>query len=505
MKIVFDTFDNPKTGVVVVAVAEDALDSPAIRFYDDLTQGAVRQAIQDQRFKGKAGQTLQLLRPQGGVQKLILAGIGKASEWNEVKAIKAGGDFQALVAEGATGAVILADDVAGADFSGAAVAAAIGYGALLRSYKFDKYQKNKQKDAAEKPDEQPVKIDQLTVRTPDKAAAIADFARHDAVAKGVFFARDLVSEPANVLYPQSYTDRLQPLKEIGLGVEVLTEKQLEEMGFDLLLSVGKGSARDSQLGILIWRGLQDDSAPVALVGKGITFDTGGISIKPSAGMGEMKWDMAGSAAVVGTMMALASRKARVNAVGVIALAENMPSGTATRPGDVVTSLSGQTVENLNTDAEGRLVLADALWYTEERFKPAAIIDLATLTGAILVALGEEFAGLFANDDKLAEQLAAAAAATGEKLWRMPLADAYNKELDSDIADMKNIGNGRNAGSALGAHFLQRFIRKAPWAHLDIAGMAWAGKAADVTPKGATAWGVRLLDRLIHDHFEQRDA
>jgi leucyl aminopeptidase len=504
MKIAFESFELPKTGVVLVAVAEDTLFSSVVSFYDELTQGALKLAIQDQRFKGKSGQTLVLTRPQGGLQTLVLAGVGKLSEWNEVSAIKAGGGFHSLISEGASEAVIIADELVGTEFTGSLAIASIAYGVLLRSYRFDTYQLKKQREAAEKPEEQPMKIEHLTLRTSDKASTSNAFAQHEAVARGVFFARDLVTEPGNVLYPQSYSDRLHPLKEIGLEVEVLTEEKLAELGFDLLLSVGIGSERESQLAILNWRGLDDVSPPVALVGKGVTFDTGGISIKPSAGMGDMKFDMAGSAAVVGTLIALASRKAKANVVGVIALAENMPSGAATRPGDVVTSLSGQTVENLNTDAEGRLVLADAIWYTEERFQPTAMIDLATLTGAILVALGEEFAGLFANDDKLAEQLTAASAATGEKLWRMPMADAYDKELDSDIADMKNIGNGRNAGSALGAHFLKRFVRKTPWAHLDIAGMAWAGKAADITPKGATAWGVRLLDRLIHDHYEQHD-
>jgi leucyl aminopeptidase len=505
MKIAFDSFDMPKSDVVVVLVAEEALSSPTVEFYNQLTAGAVVQAIADQLFKGKSGQALQLVRPQGGLQSLLLVGIGKASEWNALKAMQTGGDLLAKVAEGAAKVSLLVDDIPGAMISAAEAAGELAYGALLRSYKFEKYFTKKKKTADGAPVEEPIKIDTLNILVRDVASASQIFADCEPVAKGVFFARDLVSEPANVLYPESYAERLKPLKDLGLEIEILTEKQLEAMGFHLMLSVGQGSARDSQLGIMIWRGLGDDTPPLALVGKGITFDTGGISIKPSAGMGEMKWDMAGSAAVVGTMIALASRKARVNAVGVIALAENMPSGTATRPGDVVVSLSGQTVENLNTDAEGRLVLADAVWYTEERFKPAAIIDLATLTGAILVALGDQYAGLFASDDQLAAQLTVAAAATGEKIWRMPLDYAYNKELDSDIADMKNIGAGRNAGAALGAHFIKRFIRTTPWAHLDIAGMAWAAKANDVTPKGATAWGVRLLDQLVRDNFERRDA
>lgn len=501
MQFQFASIDYPQKGVVVVLVPEDTT-AAGVEFYDKLTDGAVRQAMLDQRFKGKAGQSLSLLRAKTGLQRLVLVGIGKAAEWSALKALKAGGEIMAHIAEGASNATIVLDTIDGLGVPASEAVAEIAGGALLRSYKFEKYRTKKTPKDGEVSEDEAIKIDTVIIQGGDPATAEKLFARHEALAKGVFFARDLVSEPANVLHPESYSDRLVPLKELGLDVEVFTEAQLEKMGFHLMLSVGKGSTRESRLGILIWNGAGDDSAPLAFVGKGITFDTGGICIKPSAGMADMKWDMAGSAAVVGTMIALASRKAKVNAVGVVALAENMPSGDATRPGDVVTSLSGQTVENLNTDAEGRLVLADAVWYTEERFKPAALIDLATLTGAILVALGEEYAGLFTSDDTLAEQLAAASKASGEKIWRMPLDDAYNKELDSDIADMKNIGNGRNAGSALGAHFIQRFIRKTPWAHLDIAGMAWAGKAKDVTPKGATAWGVRLLDRLSHDYFEK---
>lgn len=497
MQCIFEKIAYPTKDVIVVLVPEGGA-SVAIDFYNDLSGGVVAKALADQRFKGKSGQAVSLLRPHADLQRLLVVGIGKADAWSALKALKCGGDIVGHVAEGAAHATIILDDLDGLTVAPALLAANLAAGAVLRGYKFEKY-RTKKSPKADDTQEDPIKLEKLTIQSADHAAAKKGFADHEALAKGVFFARDLVSEPANVLHPETYSDRLVPLKEMGLDVEIFTESQLEKMGFHLMLSVGKGSTRETRLGVMVWNGAGDDSAPLAFVGKGITFDTGGICIKPSAGMADMKWDMAGSAAVVGTMIALAARKAKVNAVGVVALAENMPSGEATRPGDVVTSLSGQTVENLNTDAEGRLVLADAVWYTEERFKPAALIDLATLTGAILVALGEEYAGLFASDDALAERLEAASKATGEKIWRMPLDDAYNKELDSDIADMKNIGNGRNAGSALGAHFIQRFIRDVPWAHLDIAGMAWAGKAKDVTPKGATAWGVRLLDQLARGY------
>jgi leucyl aminopeptidase len=335
-----------------------------------------------------------------------------------------------------------------------------------------------------------------------------------ALVESITFVRDIVSEPANVIYPETLAEQARSLAAHGVDVEVLTEAQMRELGMGALLGVGQGSERESQLVVMQWWGAGRPSAPaegedadevheggpLAFVGKGVTFDTGGISIKPSANMEEMKWDMAGSAAVIGLIKALALRSAKVNAIGVVGLVENMPSGTAQRPGDVVKSMSGQTIEVINTDAEGRLVLADAMWYTKRRFRPRFIIDLATLTGAIIIALGHEHAGLFSNDETLAERLLAAGKAAGEPLWRMPLGDAYDKLIKSDIADMKNVGD-RSAGSISAAQFLLRFVGKTPWAHLDIAGTAWAKKDGAVTPKGATGFGVRLLDRLIAEHYE----
>ena len=275
---------------------------------------------------------------------------------------------------------------------------------------------------------------------------------------------------------------------------------MKRLGMGALLGVGQGSERDSQLVVMRWEGAARSKKPIAFVGKGVTFDTGGISLKPGPGMHDMKWDMGGAGTVSGLMMALAGRKAKVNAIGVIGLVENMPDGMAQRPGDIVTSLSGQTIEILNTDAEGRLVLADALWYTQERFKPSLMIDLATLTGAIIISLGHEHAGMFSNDDKMSEQLAKAGRATGEKVWRMPLDDAYDKKINCDAADMKNIG-GRDGGSITAAQFLQRFVNKVPWAHLDIAGVAWSSKDAPTIPRGGTSFGVRLLDRFVSDNHE----
>ncbi|MDP1909464.1 MAG: leucyl aminopeptidase, partial [Hyphomicrobium sp.] len=316
---------------------------------------------------------------------------------------------------------------------------------------------------------------------------------------------DLVNEPANILGPVEFADRVKELESIGLEVEILDEVTLKELGMNTLLSVAQGSVRPARVAIMQWNGAKSKRAkPLAFVGKGVVFDTGGISIKPAAGMEDMKGDMGGAAAVTGLMVALAERKANVNAVGILGIVENMPSGSAIRPGDIVVSLSGQTVENLNTDAEGRLVLADVLWYAQERFKPRLIIDLATLTGAIMIALGKDFAGLFANDDKLAEQLVSASKSTAEKVWRMPLDKSYDKLMDSKNADVKNMG-GRWGGACTAAAFLNRFIKKdVPWAHLDIAGTAMDAPKNEISTSWASGWGVQLLDRFIADNYEKAE-
>lgn len=314
--------------------------------------------------------------------------------------------------------------------------------------------------------------------------------------KGVEMARNLVFEPPNKLFPVEFATRCTALEDLGVDVSILDDDAMAELGMGALLGVGQGSRRDSRLVVMNWRGGADE-APIALVGKGVTFDTGGISLKPAKGMEDMKFDMGGAAAVTGTMMAVASRKVARNVVGVIGLVENMPDGNAQRPGDVVTSMSGKTIEVINTDAEGRLVLADALHYTQTQFKPQAMVDLATLTGAMIVALGKEYAGVFSNSDGLSEQLSKAGSATLEPVWRMPLGKAYHQQLKSHIADMKNIG-GPAGGSITAACFLERFVTDTPWAHLDIAGKAWADKATKTVPKGGTGYGVRLLSRLIDD-------
>jgi leucyl aminopeptidase len=334
-------------------------------------------------------------------------------------------------------------------------------------------------------------------------SAVRSAARaRDAVADGVLMARDLVNEPANVLFPEEFARRTTALRQLGVQVEVLDVPKLRKLGMHALLGVGQGSAHDSRVVVMRWNGGRKGDAPAAFIGKGVCFDTGGISIKPAAGMEDMKGDMAGAACVTGLMHALAARKARVNAVGLIGLVENMPDGKAQRPGDIVTSMSGQTIEIVNTDAEGRLVLGDAIWYAQQRFKPKFMVDLATLTGAIIVAIGHEYAGMFANDDQLAKRLSAAGEETGEFVWRMPLAKEYDKLIDSKFADMKNTG-GRFGGAITAAQFIKRFVDdKTPWAHLDIAGTGFDSRQNEINKSWGSGWGVRLLDRLVADYYEK---
>ncbi len=499
MKITYSKPEFPESGTLVVLVQENRKLGLHAAQADKQTKGGVARGLNASRFKGQGDEHLTLLAPAGiESHRLVLQGLGAPAKLDALTCQAIGGRLTALLnAAGEKEATLLVEAIPGAPLSEAEVAANIAYGARLRSYRFDKYK------TKEKP-EQKLSLKRLAIGTTDPAAAKKLFDPLEKIAEAAMFARDLVSEPANIINPVTLAEQAKSLTEFGVEVKVLGEAEMKKLGMGALLGVGQGSEHESKMVVMHWRGAADPKAkPVAFVGKGVTFDTGGISIKPAAGMEDMKWDMAGSAAVIGAMRALAARKAKVNAVGVVGLVENMPSGTAQRPGDIVTSMSGQTIEVLNTDAEGRLVLADALWYTQENFKPRAIVDLATLTGAILVALGTQHGGLFCNDDTLADHLTAAGKATGELLWRMPLAAAYDKMINSPAADMKNIG-GRNAGSITAAQFLQRFVhRGTPWAHLDIAGMAWSDKDLPTTPKGATAYGVRLLDQLVAANYEDK--
>ncbi|WP_372707779.1 leucyl aminopeptidase [Brevundimonas sp.] len=458
---------------------------------DTATSGALTRAMNASRFNGGSNSTLIVAAPAGvEAATIVLTGAGDPARFDD------------LALEAAAGAAYHAVKLSGASaltfdchHMSAEQAARAAFAARLASYRFLKYR------TTLKPEKTP-SIETIKVVAADPKAAKAAYAKLSAVADAIEFSRDLVSEPANILYPEEFAKRVKALEKLGLEVEILGEKQLEKLGFRTLLAVGMGSVRDSYVAIMKWNGGKKGEQPIAFVGKGVCFDTGGISIKPADGMEDMKWDMGGAAAVAGLMHALAGRKAKVNAIGVLGLVENMPDGAAQRPGDVVMSLSGQSVEVLNTDAEGRLILADCLWYTQETFKPKFMIDLATLTGAMIVALGLEYAGVFSNDDEVANAILAAAPKVGENVWRMPIPAFYERHIDTPIADVKNTGNGRAGGSITAALFLQRFTNGTPWAHIDIAPVAWVKDSRHPTvPDGAVGWGVRTLDRMVADSFE----
>ena len=491
MKITFSEPVLPKSGAIVLGVGQGKKLGPVAKEVDKASGGAISRALGVSSFNGKAKQMLEIVAPAGvPYSRILLAGTG--DKLGEREQSDLGGRILAQLNRSGEKATTVAVDFGGRDQAG--VAAEIAFGALLRNYRFGKYRTKPEENG--KP-----KLESLTLAVKGAAAARRDFAPLEKLADGIRFTRDLVSEPPNELYPATFAKEVRQLAKLGVKVEVLGEAQLAKLGMKALLGVGQGSARESQVVVMQWNGAARSKKPIAFIGKGVTFDTGGISLKPAAGMGDMKWDMGGAGAVAGLMKALAGRKAKANVIGIIGLVENMPDGNAQRPGDVVTSMSGKTIEILNTDAEGRLVLADVLWYCQKRFKPSFMVDLATLTGAIITSLGHEYAGLFSNDETLCKNLIAAGEATGEKVWRMPLAEPYDKMIDSDIADVKNIG-GRDAGSITAAQFLQRFTNDVPWAHLDIAGMAWSSKDADTVPKGGTGYGVRLLDRLVQDFYER---
>ncbi|MFN3959096.1 MAG: leucyl aminopeptidase [Parvularculaceae bacterium] len=495
MKITFSKTAPGAGSALVVPVFEDGEATASHKAVDAASSGALGRAIKAANFGGKKGQTLELVGLAGHEDApVVLIGAGKRGELTALDAEAVGGAGLApLLRTQSKAAAFLLDGFHTEIVAAGEAAARVALGALLRRYRFDKYRTRLEKD--QKP-----ALERLAVNTP-AADARAKFAELEKVAEGVFLTRDLVSEPPNVLYPESFAARCKELEALGVKVTVLGARDMQKLGMNMLLGVGQGSARESKLVAMEWSGGKKGQAPVAFVGKGVCFDTGGISLKPGPGMEDMKWDMGGAGAVTGAMAALAGRKAKANVVGVIGLVENMPDGAAQRPSDIVTSMSGQTVEILNTDAEGRLVLGDAIWWTQEKYKPKAVIDLATLTGAILISLGHEFAGLFANDDKLAEALMAASKASGDPLWRMPLTKAHYDNIKSDVADMKNIGP-REGGSSTAAAFIGKFIKDGQaWAHLDIAGMAWNGKDKPTCPKGASGYGVRLLDEFVRANFE----
>ncbi len=496
-----------KTDTVVVFATDKNKLLPSAAALDKKSGGLISAAVEMRDgFKGRHGDLLSVILPKAtGYKQALVLGLGDAKKLDALAYENAGGKtFMALKSISAMSASVLFDASKEGGLKEADAVAAYASGLRLRDYSFDKYKSANTKDKSGDGIKSSA-IKDITIVNGAGTTASKAYEEYDAIAQGVLFARDLVNEVPNVLYPESYAAILaKELKPLGVQVEIIDDKKMAKLGFGAHLAVGMGSIRPPRVVIMRWNGTskKSGSKPLAFVGKGVTFDTGGISIKPAAGMEEMKMDMGGSAAVVGMIRALAVTKAKVDVVGIVGLAENMPSDRSYRPGDIVKSLSGKTIEVLNTDAEGRLVLADALTYVQQTYKPRMIVDLATLTGAIMVALGFEYAGTFVNDDKLWSQLEKASKATGEKLWRMPLDEAYRNEMKGSVSDLQNLGNqGRYGGACSAAGFLQAFIENdTPWAHIDIAGTAWWKSERATVPKGATGFGVRLLYRLVTDNY-----
>ena len=506
-RIAFASLDSkPKASTVVYFAAEGEGLPPHLKKLDAATGGAISKAIEIAAFKRKRKSVVEILAPHGlSAARLMLVGVGEpktltAHEWMEI-----GGAVRGKLPAKTTEADIMFD---GVDSLNGDAPLSFARGFSLRNYAFKKYKSKggSRGEAEEAEGENDRAPPRLTIFSHSGEQLAGGFQKEQALLEGVYFARDLVNEPANILTPPEFVERLRALETEGLKVEVLDERALKSLGMNAMLAVGQGSAQPSAVVILRWNGVPNADASdgnLVFVGKGVCFDSGGISIKPSQGMEDMKGDMAGAAAVAGVMTAMARRKAPVRAVGIVGLVENMPSATATRPGDIVTSASGQTIEILNTDAEGRLVLADLLWYAQAHLEPKLIITLATLTGAILVALGKEYAGLFSNDDALASKISEAGQDIGEFAWRLPLSKKYNKMINSKLADVKNIG-GRDAGSITAAQFLLRFVKSGiPWAHLDIAGMAMGSPSSDINASWGSGYGVRLLDHFSNKFYEPR--
>jgi leucyl aminopeptidase len=486
MKIAFNANPAETPDTLAIAVKRDA--QADLSRLEGGAQALVRGAAERARFDAEAGTIAEIFVPHGdGVGRVLLLGVGSGDEDDMAKA---GGALAGRYLTAGIEDIVV--DVEPAKATAAAVAR-FAATAAQRAWRFDRYR-------TKLPERQKQTLKAITIAGAPESTEAA-WRDADAVTQGLELTRSLVAEPGNVIYPESFVERCRHLEELGVELTVLNEAEMGELGMGALLGVSQGSAREARILAMRWNGRGAGNPELALVGKGVTFDTGGISLKPGAGMEDMKWDMGGAGAVAGAMKALALRKAKANVVGVVGLVENMPDGLAQRPGDVVTSMSGQTIEVINTDAEGRLVLCDVLTWVQKNYKPGTIVDLATLTGAMIISLGHEHGGMFANDDALADELLAAARASGDALWRFPLSPAYDKLIDSPIADMKNVGP-RGAGSITAAQFLKRYIDDGVrWAHLDIAGVVWADKPGNHHEKGATGFGVRLLDRLVRDRFE----
>jgi leucyl aminopeptidase len=493
VKVGFVPFSAAARGILVVFCDDTLKFGAATARALGAATGVVKRAAATNQFKGKKGSALDILAPEGlKVLRLIVIGTGKLAAVKDYDFFKFGGVAAGKLNAGNEAATIIAELPSGAMTPDQA--AAVAAGTRLRAYKFDRY-KTKKKDG----EDAALRTD-ISLAVGDVAAARKAFAPNDHIVDGVIMARELVNEPPNVLFPIEFARRAAQLRKLGVEVEILDVKAMTKLGMGALLGVAQGSTQPGRTVIMRWNGGKRGERPVAFIGKGVCFDTGGISIKGAASMEDMKGDMGGAACVVGLLHALAARKAKLNVVGAIGLVENMPDGNAQRPGDIVTSMSGQTIEIINTDAEGRLVLADVLWYVAKKFKPKFMVDLATLTGAIMVALGTEYAGMFSNNDELAERLSKVGLETGERVWRMPLGPEYDKQIDSQFADMKNTGT-RNGGSITAAQFLQRFVDDTPWAHLDIAGTAMGAPKTEINQSWGSGYGVRLLERLVAEYYE----
>jgi leucyl aminopeptidase len=496
--ITFTKLAAPTDGTLVLLSTEGNALAPSAR--DAVGADLLERAFRVSSFKSGAMKTIELIAPAGSeLDRIVIAGLGKTADLKPYDWLRLGGTVFAKTGKGNVTVLLDAPDGVSAD-----QAAAFAQGAMLRAYSFDTYKtKKKAEDGEDENGDEPKerKGVNLKIAVADPAAAKKAFAELSGVGEGVLLARELVNEPANILGPVEFAKKASELEKLGVDIEILTEKEMKKLGMGAFLGVAQGAVRPPRIVVMKWNGGKAKDQPIAFIGKGVVFDTGGISIKPSAGMEDMKGDMGGAAAVTGLMHALASRKAKANIVGIIGLVENMPDAMAQRPGDIVTSMSGQTIEVINTDAEGRLILCDMLWYCNDRFKPQFMINLATLTGAILVALGHHHAGLFSNDDALSEQLTQAGELTQEKVWRMPLGREYDKMIDSKFADMKNTG-GRFAGSITAAQFLQRFVKETPWAHLDVAGTAMSSPQNEINRSWGSGFGVRLLDELVRANYEK---
>ena len=490
--ISFTKNSMPKSGTLIALMAQDASLPPLIEATTSAPQ--LERAIKAEKFSGKKLEALKLVGVEDGPERIVLIGVGEPESLSEADLLKIGGSVFASAGKALAVQVISEVAEGEAELSPEQLAT-IAAGAKLRAYHFDDYlTKGREADKKVK------KSFKLVFGTSELAATKKAFARFDGVTDGVLLARQLVNEPANELGPVEFAKEAKKLEKLGVEVEILTEADMKKLKMNALLGVGQGADRPSRMAVMKWNGGKKADKPLAFVGKGVVFDTGGISIKPAGGMEDMKGDMGGAAAVTGLMHALAARKAKANVIGIIGLVENMPDGKAQRPGDIVKSMSGQTIEIINTDAEGRLVLADALWYCQQKYKPQFMINLATLTGAILVALGKEYAGIFSNNDELADRLHEAGKLTDEKVWRLPIGEAYDKMIDTKNADMKNTG-GRYAGSITAAQFLQRFVNDVPWIHIDVAGTAMASPNSEYNRSWGSGFGVRLLDRLVSEYYE----